>query len=170
MEYIAYNTSLDIKTLVQNKQQARTQHLEQKAADFIENKKRLLPYVLKYLHYLTDLHNSVVINSCFAGGDYRRNVRIMSINPDKGKLELAKVIEEYAADFHFGDNGASYQCNLFKPIIREGLKIWLHVPGKFEYRRDMEYTCHGNGKYYNSIEEWTEELTECWINSERNKS
>lgn len=170
MEFIAYNTTLDIQTLVKAAQNDRARQISETNEKFVENKRQLLPYVLKYLHYLTDLHNSVVIKSCYADENYRTNIRIMRL--DDKMLDISKVIQDYTKDFYFENNGATYSCNMFRPVIcREVPIIWLNSRhGCYVNNSSLEYSMTAGGLglvYADSVEHFIQLLTTKWINSER---
>ena len=144
MKYIAYNTTLDVKTLIKEEQINKANTERQKRLEFENNKKRLLPYVLQYLHYLTELHNNVILK-CVYAGRYLNNVRI--IGQYQGILSIKYVIEKYTTDIWFADNGASYRCIAFEPIIsNKAVKIWLNdAPGKYVHNKELEYSMTGHG-------------------------
>ena len=175
MEFIAYNTNLDVKSLIKEKRNNKEIADNKKATEFKENKKRLLPYVLQYLHYMVELHNSIVIKNTFACGDYRSNVRITSIRDNSDKIDLQETLDKYTNDCFFKDNGATYECNMFGSIIGKNPKIWLNSrKGCHVANPNLEYSMTGSRieleaskVYAESIEDYIKELTELWINSER---
>lgn len=165
MEFIAYNTALDIKTIISQSKQTDKAEKDAKNAEFDRNKKQLLPFVLRYLHYLTELHNSHVVKNCFVSGDYRTNIRATSLNDHT--LQLQDVLEQYTQDCFFKDNGAVWQCNLFHVVGKQSPKIWLHTVGKFQATPHLGYSMTGFNERYGNIEEYIKEAADYLVRLER---
>ena len=159
MEFIAYNTSLDVKTLIKNKIEHQEFVKEQDRRIFEANKRKLLPYILKYAHYIVELNNNIQYNECYYGQQY---MRPFSLRGDK--LVLDEVIKVFTADYNFSKKGSLWSCNLITLIKTEvnHPTIWLNTSFNHVYNKNMEYSMTGfiGKQYCNSIEDYIQDATE----------
>lgn len=170
MDFIAYNTTLNIKTLVKNKQEEKSNKEDAKQREFEENKKKLLPHVLKYLHYLAELHNEIVIKNAFVE-NYCNNIRATSGMSNANPVEIDDVLEKYTADHFFSANGLCWECNMFKPVAtRYAPKIWLNAGKLVQATPNLPYSMSGaKDQYATSIEDYIVEIAEMTLKMERSK-
>jgi len=163
MNYIAYNTTLDLKTLVTDKKQQLQNDRTEKAAAREANIKKLLPLVLKYIHYMVELNNNddMVINT-----NKHRNTRLMRYTGEK--LDLQQTIERYTSDHFFDTIGGKWECNLFVPqTVVSRVIIWLPMNPYFYGNGACMYASANATNYYNTIEDFVKETIPQWLSYSR---
>jgi len=170
MEYIAYNTTLNIKTLIKEKKTDIQSAKDEEQRIFDANKKKLLPFVLTYIHYCVEVHNSIVLkNAC----GYV-NTRAINGLDNAPKLNLQKTLEEYTKDCFYSDMGSTWKCHMFHFKTVNTPQIWLNNPigtSKFVATPHLEYSMTGgdnqHSPYSKSIEDYIERHTKLWLSMER---
>ena len=153
MEIIAYNTSLDISSLLKNEDKVEKCRLDFKRREFENNKKALLPFIFKYIHYLVEINNGSIIKS-YQGHE---NARLCSIGGRK--LDLTECLELAANNCHFQDNGALWEWDAH--IFNGSTKIWLNNGvGKHVATPEHKYSMGGFARnvYARSIEDYVTNL------------
>ena len=144
MEIIAYNTTLDIKNLLCVEDKKVKQTIIDKQRKFEANKKKLLPYVFKYVHYLVELHNNSNINVLNGNGTY---------------ISLEDALTEVAQDCHFNENGDTWKHLKFGAFGTRGM-IWLNVKPNVCATPHLDYSLvayEGYG-YAESIEDYMRQV------------
>ena len=148
MEYVGYKVKLNVGNLLTETLTELEEKEGKRIRTFNENKRKLLPHVCTFLHYLAELHNSV--EWCDSG--------VVCVRPNSVRGQFTRdiidnveeFIQDKTTDSHFGDNGRLYQfCSI--GLIDE-VKIWLNVDGKYNNTPNLEYSVSCNG-YRTSIEE-----------------
>ena len=115
---------LDVKSLVNDLVSENKKKEKLRLDERSENIKRLMPYVIDYLRYVVDLHNSIVIKSCAIGGQYLNNIR--ATIKSKDLIDADEIVKQYTEDFYFNKiNGGSWECNLFHIRSEKSPTIFL---------------------------------------------
>jgi hypothetical protein len=158
MKYIAYNTTLDIKTLIETTENDYTNKKAEEIRIFNENKEQLLPHVLALLHYLVTFHNEYEHPRLLTthGGE-RNGARLLDTLYGK-KIDMADYLATYTKDNYFSTNGGYWDCGSLS------VRIWLNKDSVFVYNSKLPYSIIANGAYYDSVEHYAETKIKNFIN------
>lgn len=121
----------------------------------MENKKKLLKYVLPLMHGIFAIHNNKCIKANYSSSGRDGFLGYSKINIEEEIQRIASSGEGLSWSNNF-------TCFSYHISGRRGFKIWLHVEGNYVHNRNMEYsmtTVIFDGKTYaESIEKELESV------------